>query len=219
MPYLKCLVLTSFMLVGCLTSKAETAPPCGTPGNPSTYVDQFYNVIAYSNDSGGGVGCHDRAYEWECVEFIERYYSTRFNIKLGSIPVASETLALLKGNSQFVTFDQGSFYKPQPVPPQAEDIIVFGVSNLTTLGHVAIAKSDPILQQDGSYIVPIIEQNSYLKDVLVLTNDPARGFIITGRLGMQGTAPILGWVRWKSPLRIIHFTGKVTAVTGTDSMP
>jgi hypothetical protein len=154
-------------------------------------VDTLNGVVAYSNDSGGPIGCYNSAaFQWECVEFIQRYYSQRFNLVLGGIPLAFQALSILKSNPLFAAYSQGS-----SVMPGAEDIIVFGTSTSTPYGHVAIAKSGPVVQADGSYQIPIIEQNSYLNHVLVLQGDPVNGFKITGRLGIQNTAPIIGWVR------------------------
>jgi N-acetylneuraminic acid mutarotase len=191
MRHLKVIILCLSLVATDRMIAQNPPPPCGTPGVPSTYVDTLNGVIAYSNDDSGPIGCYDpNAFEWECVEFIERYYSQRFGISLGSIPTAAQAFSLLQENSQFLAFAQES-----TTIPQAEDIIVFGTNLSTPFGHVAIVKANPILQSDGSYQIPIIEQNSYLTHVLVMQGNAIVGFTITGRSGLQHTAPIIGWVR------------------------
>ena len=191
MRHLKVIILCLFLIAAHRMIAQNPPPPCGTPGDPSTYIDTLNGVIAYSNDHGGPVGCYDpNAFKWECVEFVERYYSQRFSISLGSIPTAAQAFGILQKNSQFLAFPEGS-----TALPKAEDILVFGINVNTPFGHVAIAKTDPIIQSDGSYQIPIIEQNSYLTHVLVMQGNAITGFRITGRLGLQNTAPIIGWVR------------------------
>ncbi len=178
-------------------------PPCGMPGVPNTYIDTLNGITAFSNDSTGPVGCYDVAsFEWECVEFVQRYFSQRFKLDLGSIPVAFQAFALLQNDSRFAAYVQGA-----TVIPQADDIIVFGKNAATPYGHVAIAKANPIMQADGTFQIPIIEQNSYLTHVLVLQGDSVSGFKITGRLGLQSTAPIIGWVRRQVSSVVYTFTG------------
>lgn len=143
MRHLKIVVALCLLLISAGRIIAQTPPPaCGTPGDSSTYIDILNAVIAYSNDHGGPVGCYDpNAFEWECVEFIHRYYSQRFDIDLGSIPTAAQAFSILKTNNQLVEFSQGS-----TTMPQAEDIIVFGTNVNTPFGHVAIAKTAPLFR-------------------------------------------------------------------------
>lgn len=206
---LRAVVVASVMLVGAGGLMAQSPPPpCGTPGVPSTYIDTLNGITAFSNDSTGPVGCYDAAkYEWECVEFVHRYYLQRFDMNLGSIPVAYEAFAILGKDPRFLTYRQGS-----TTIPRAEDIIVFGKDAVTPYGHVAIAKTDPILEPDGTYQIPIIEQNSYLTHVLVLQGDSVNGFKITGRLGLQNTAPIIGWVRRVSAAATSGSTAIITGI-------
>ena len=167
-----------FRMAACLLVGVTTqidAQTCSHPACGST-IDTLNGVTAYSNACSMSIGCYDGFYKWECVEFVHRYYLTRFNIDTGSIPTAAQTLSLLKSNPLFETHQQ-----PDPSIPQAEDIIVFGVNTNTPDGHVAIATTDPVLQSGSTYTIPIIEQNSYLPHVLVL-QDTAQGFAITGRL-------------------------------------
>jgi hypothetical protein len=173
------------------------------PGNPRTYVDTLNSFPAYSNACSGPIGCFDQNYKWECVEFVQRYYANRFNLSLGPIPEAWQTIEKLRSNPKFVTYLQGS-----TTMPKAEDIIVFGKNAVTLYGHVAIAKCDPSLQPDGTYQIPIIEQNSYLTHILTIQGDSASGFKITGRLGLKNTAPIIGWVRRATPGVTYTYTGK-----------
>jgi hypothetical protein len=173
----------------------QTPPPCGTPGAPSTYIDSLNGVIAYSNDSGGPIGCHNAgAYQWECVEFVQRYYAQRFGVNIGGVPVASQAFSILAEDARFAAYPQGSTESPK-----AEDIIVFGVNSNTPYGHVAIAKSDPMVQPDGSLQISIIEQNSYLPHTLSLQGGVLFGYFIAGRVGVANTAPVIGWVRLLSP--------------------
>jgi streptogramin lyase len=177
------------------------AQTCGHPACGAT-IDTLNGVQAYSNACSGSTGCYDGLYEWECVEFVHRYYQTRFNIDIGSVPTAIQMLTILQQNPTFEVHTQ-----PDASGPQADDIVVFGVNGNTPVGHVAIVKANPLLQPDLTYVVPIIEQNSYYPHNLLLQNtsgtysavgrvcDPSLCTCNSTSTICDGTAPILGWIR------------------------
>ena len=180
-------VLALYFLFGFITR--IDAQQCSAPACGST-IDTLNGVVAYSNACSGDIGCYDKQYKWECVEFVQRYYLQRLGLTLGSIPTAAQAFSILRVNPEYEAHPQHD-----PSMPQAEDIIVFGADANVPDGHVAIAHDNPILQSDGTYVIPIIEQNSYLTHKLVMKGGGVGGFVITGRVGLTNTAPIMGWIR------------------------
>ncbi|MGD0773699.1 MAG: carboxypeptidase-like regulatory domain-containing protein, partial [Candidatus Solibacter sp.] len=168
----------------CVAQSCTSAPPCGAS------IDTLNGVVAHSNACSFMVGCYDHNVEWECLEFVERYYGSYMETNIGPFGLAYRVFSILKADPRFEAHAQGDV-----VIPQGDDIIVFNRTAGDPAGHVAIAKSDPVLQPDGSYQISIIEQNVYLTHELALQGDSTHGFNITGRPGFSGGLPVLGWIR------------------------
>jgi len=156
--------------------------------------------VAYSNACSGSNGCYTK-YQWECVEYAERYYGLHLNTTISSVGSAVGAFSILKSDKRFEVHPQGDHSIPQ-----ADDLVVFDKTTDNPFGHIAVAKSDPVLQADGTYRIPIIEQNVYLTHELVMQGDSTVGFNITGRTNISNSAMVLGWIR---------LVGSTKKMTGT----
>lgn len=110
----------------------------------------YKGTIVYSNGKNTGRGSTEHP-EWQCVDFVKRFYKNNYNMDLGSLGSngvagsASDAFAVWGKNPKFTAVPNGSSRRPQE-----DDILCFGGG---TDGHVAIITSV------SSNSVTIIDQN------------------------------------------------------------
>ena len=158
---------------------------------PGEMIDAFNGVAVYHN--GGMNNTHGRhlsadgyniGLRYQCVEFVKRYYLERFSHKMpDSYGHARDFFdpALADGNINpkrgMIQYANGS-----SMPPEPEDLIVFGPTLLNPYGHVAIVTE----VGDGS--LKIIQQNTFSSRETLSLSTEAGGY----RISAQNT---LGWLR------------------------
>jgi hypothetical protein len=193
--------------------RAQPAQPCGTD------LASHRGEWARSNGSSQGTGNECGAYwandaqgfgyEWQCVEYVRRFYSRQFGITLPRRNAADYDQALAQvGFRRFANNTATEL-------PEIDDIIVFGrrVSGTDPFGHIAV-----VTGRDASGI-QIIEQNWSSTGIASLPYSTAGGAISVGnRQGRTGYYPVLAWFRRPSttptPIPVTYsFAGRVAGVS------
>jgi hypothetical protein len=113
----------------------------GCGGTYGSNLETYEGVTAISNGDCAGTDSGD----YQCVDYIKRFYKSRFGVEIGSIVVARRMYDLASANALHGYPNGGD------VPPRPRDILVFDHSN--GIGHVAIITN---VTNNAIYI---IEQN------------------------------------------------------------
>ena len=125
-------------------------------------VGSFNGVTAYSNGSPDNASSYPKSnipkskysdgMEWQCVEYVNRYYQSKYGIDLSGAGNATSyfNYGSKKGLSPYTNDKKGN------VAPQAGDILCFSGGPGEHLGHVAIVRSVDltngwvyVIQQNG----------------------------------------------------------------------
>lgn len=159
-----------------------------------TKIDELNGVAVYFN--GGINESHGRnvsakgynlGIKYQCVEFVKRYYFTRFNHEMPDAyghavsffdpEVADGDLNKKRGLLQFVN---GS-----SIAPSVDDILIFGPTILNPYGHVAI------IAEVNPYALIIVQQNAgpiaSSREAIPIVHRGAGFYIANSR--------VLGWLR------------------------
>lgn len=125
-------------------------------------IDQFNDVSVYYNGGVANVSGrnltldgYNLGLEYQCVEFIKRYYYQRFGHKMPNDRGHAKDFFLTSLPSDFLNpqRDLIQFHNKNKSSPQVEDIVVFAPWLFNRYGHVAI-----VSKVESDYI-EIIQQN------------------------------------------------------------
>lgn len=157
-------------------------------------VDSLHGVMVYYN---GGVNHVEKrnltkdgynlGLEYQCVEFVKRYYYERFNHKMPDAYGHAKDFFDKGQEDGTLNSKRGllQYKNPNKEKPQEEDLLVMGPSIFNRYGHVAIISK---VTDDE---VEIIQQNpgpfSTSRETFPLVNIDGRWEIVNER--------ILGWLR------------------------
>lgn len=163
---------------------------CNNKCASNVVVGQVNGVSAYSNGQFSGTGgvCglnyvsgYCTGYKWQCVEFVNRYFFSKFNKKIsGGNANSYYTNASSKGLNRA---SNGGTDKPQ-----AGNLLC---SAGGSYGHVAIVK------EVGSNYVKVVDQNwtcSSSERTLNLTVTTKSGKKYYTVSGFSGSYPVQGWL-------------------------
>jgi surface antigen len=167
--------------------------PSPAPASFGSYLGEVNGVEVYSNgastyysDSAHYVGSVYTGIEWQCVEFVRRYYLTRFTLDLAAAWQATNRDAnQWYNNAGEMNLD--SISNGGTKPPEVDDILVSeGGSN----GHIAIVRS-----RSGNQVCTT--QQNFSND----TTDLSRCLTLSSSgssytvSGFSPGYPIRGWLR------------------------
>lgn len=143
--------------------------------NYGCYLGEYEEVIAYSNGGFAGTSCGN----YQCVEFMKRFYKDVYRINIGVIGVARNIYSMAE-NFNLYAFPNGGDVSPHP-----GDILVFDHSN--GIGHVAIITN--VTQNN----IGIIEQNWSASSCtasleMTISNEQYN-------IQDRGSYSVIGWVR------------------------
>ncbi len=196
------ITIAGFLLL--LGSNSNAAEPFGT------YLGEFSGVAAYSNgntsyysDVSNYVNGTYTGIQWQCVEYVRRYYLLVYGIDLASMHLGDANTWYDNASAMGLErYPNGS-----STSPQVGDILV---SEGGDYGHVAIVKS-----VSGSQVCTI--QQNFSNDSTdvnrCLTLAVSGGNYTVG--GFSATYPIEGWLR--IPLTILY-AGLFRDILGPNSI-
>lgn len=156
-------------------------------------IGEFEGVTVFGNDGSNIRG--DYGLQFECVEFVNRFYAVRLGHKNMTQLGNADDYFWNPGNKALVAYPNGG-----ETPPQKYDILVFdGGENDGDVGHIAIitavdAKSVSLIQQNAVARKHNLFARDIVEDRLVLTNDHGRWTIEQPH---KNRLPIAGWSRAK----------------------
>lgn len=156
-------------------------------GNYGCALDSFQDITAFSNGGWTGTGCG----EWQCVNYVRRFYSGEVQQTLGSLTNGYAVNAFANwgddpndthdDDDPLVQYTNGA----TTVKPAPGDILCFSGK---TYGHVGIVKSV------GTNTVTMIDQNRLEFSCLVDLSLGETGGVYT--LGsFSGNYVVQGWLR------------------------
>ncbi|HUI07183.1 MAG TPA: Ig-like domain-containing protein [Verrucomicrobiae bacterium] len=149
---LRGLSILTFMSCTILAGKCLGTQPWGTA------LGSFNGVANYSNGSGtydsgihNYIGSVDVGLEWQCVEYVQRYYYTQYGLNLRGLSGGLNAWQFFGSASimQLAAYANGS-----TTAPQVGDILCFNETG-SGLGHVAIIRA----VDQANLLVHVIQQN------------------------------------------------------------
>ncbi|WP_430615515.1 CHAP domain-containing protein [Flavobacterium sp. JP2137] len=157
-------------------------------------VDSLNGVVVYYNGGVGNVGKrnlsvdnYNLGMEYQCVEFVKRYYYQRLNHKMpDSYGNAKDFFdARIADGQRNEKRDLWQFTNPSASIPQPEDLVIYSPTVWNRFGHVAI------IAEVGVDSIEIIQQNpgphGSSREKLALKRSGDRWLIDNSR--------VYGWLR------------------------
>lgn len=172
----------------------------------SNYGDnlgQYKGVIAYANGEPAG----NIKGDYQCVEYVKRFYDQTYHVTLGPIGKASKAFSTWKTRNDFLSYAQGS-----SMPPVPDDILCYSAG---ASGHVAI------VTEVTDKKVKVIEQNFSTRTCwgeMTITRT-GKGYTLSAR----GKYQVQGWLHYAGnqtatePLPLDFLSGSVTTALVIDS--
>ena len=138
--------------------------------------------------------------KWQCVEFVRRYLASRKAVWMSSLCTAEEAW---REPNLFVSIRDGTPVeftrtpnKSKTLPPAVSDIIVWGESNETPFGHVAI------VTEVCAESVRVAEQNQGFErwpEELPFSREIPMHTTSDGAVELIDEDPVLGWIAVQCP--------------------
>ena len=186
--------------------------------NNANAVGAFNGVTAYSNGSNDWGSDYDNystgvntGMEWQCVEYVNRYYYSKYQINLAGAGNAVNYYSYGSANG-LTPYLNGN----TTVAPQAGDILCFS-GGPEGYGHVAI-----VCGCNGSNEVDVIEQNGTedRRDAdFPLTMTVSGGVYNVSAANLSGSLSVQGWLRKSAALPAPTLSSPSNSATGVSTSP
>lgn len=189
------------VLCGAWQSDGQAQLQCGDIMSSYAGRDSYNQIPARYNGiyQGKGTACaglDTYGYQYQCVEYVKRFYNQALNTNTACWPPLPNGAAyqLYNHAASYGLVSHPNIYSYEP--PAPDDILVFVASGKNEYGHVAII-TDVSEAADGTpheFDVSLIEQNWSKNGAasVRLVYDPAED---TYRINPRGSFNILGWLR------------------------
>ena len=172
-----------------------------------TVMASFGGVPAYCNGDQQTTteSCHggtqkDFGLEYQCVEYIRRFYENRFGVDTKTYCWQGNAINYYNNTSYNELRGLGVFENGTTLgPPQVNDIIIFQLPSNDPWGHVAIVIDSVADVEEGkTALVKVIEQNfSRSRAIDSLTVSKSNGKYLVTRNPPNNTYKVKGWARLK----------------------
>ncbi len=160
------------------------------PAGHGEKIGEFEDVGIFGNDGANDRG--DYGLQFECVEFINRFYAVRLGHKNMTQSGNAEDYFRHTANKGLVAYPNGSNERPR----KYDSLVFDGGDNDGNVGHIAL------ITEVGNDRVTFVQQNAvawkhgwFAKDIwrdsLPLTEDHGTWTIAQGR----NRLPVIGWSR------------------------